>query len=151
MDFWLILASFFVEFSMIFAIVFGMIFGLIFNTFRSGVSSFFNVLILWKSLFFRKKNEGFTIHLTLKHLNFYQNSNQMSIHFRIFFHYFSWLFRYRFLHGFLHGFFMENGSNNHKFWNHFGDFLASFFGYRALIDFWMHFGWNVDDILVILG
>ena len=78
---------------MIFASVFGMIFWSIFDTFRSGVFSFFNVLILWRSLFFLKKNEGFTNSpnsaksdfSTKVRLNFYPFSHQFFIIFHDFF------------------------------------------------------------------
>ena len=79
------LAPFLINFSMIFASVFVLIFWSIFDTFRSGVSSFFNVLILWKSLFSKRKTKVLQFHLTLNKLNFYQNSNQNSINFRIIF------------------------------------------------------------------
>ena len=54
------LVPFLINFSMIFASVFVLFCWSIFDTFRSGVFSFFNVLILWKSLFFQRKSEGFT-------------------------------------------------------------------------------------------
>ena len=90
MDFYWILDQILIIFSMIFASFFVMIFGSIFDTFRSGVSSFFNVLILWKSLFFLRPNEGFTISPNFEKIDFLSKFQSkfypFSHHFFIMFH-----------------------------------------------------------------
>ena len=46
---------------------------------------------------------------------------------------------------------IENGSKNDPFWSHVDDFLLTFFGCRALIDFGMHFGHHLASFWLQLA
>ena len=48
---------------------------------------------------------------------------------------------------FVHRFVMGSGSTN----NHFGDLFLTFFGYRSLIDFGIHFGWVLVPFWSLFG